>query len=403
MLSPTQAYQQQLNQANFVADPAQNQALQQLERLYQQLLARRQATQDRPSDSAATASLTETTTQLAKTDSPLTGLYLWGDVGRGKTFLMDLFFNTLPEGQKLRLHFHRFMARIHQELQSQTGHANPLRRIAQDIAEECDILCFDEFFVADIGDAMILGQLFNSLFEMGVTLVCTSNIPLERLYWGGVQRSQFEPTIALLQANTQQLHLAGQADHRLRHLPQQQTYFLAQEVDSQSLFDQLNQQQPVSQAPLTVCHRLIKVQSASADLVWFSFSDLCVGPRSSLDYIDIASRFATVLITNVPRLGGECRSWIKARGTEDANLDANETSERRLSYAPEDDAARRFISLIDEIYERRGNLYIVAQVALDQLYIGGALAFEFRRAFSRLSEMQSSDYLSRPHLDRVSD
>ncbi len=378
MSSPLKRYQERIEQHGFVSDSKQSEAIEQLDQLYWQLQERRSL--------------------LNRRKGPVKGLYLWGDVGRGKTFLMDLFYESLPNERKLRLHFHRFMARIHRDLNAESGHADPLRRIAKQLAKECNVLCFDEFFVSDIGDAMILGRLFKALFENGLTLVTTSNIPIERLYWNGLQRQRFEPAIQLLSQHTQEIHLNGEDDHRLRHLQHQQTYFLASEAQFKILFQQLTDfaflSQPGAESTLLVCNRPIAVIGMGAHVAWFSFAALCSGPRSQLDYIELASRFSCILLSDIPILGGECRGWIKARGTEDGSFGITDTGERKLSYARQDDQARRFISLVDELYDRRVNLYLSADVPLEYLYSGGSLSFEFKRTYSRLVEMQSSEYLS---------
>jgi len=365
-------YQQFINQPNGVVDPAQL---------------------------AAVSLLSDLAIKLnAEPNTAVTGIYLWGDVGRGKTFLMDLFYDSITDQPKLRLHFHHFMARMHRELNLESGHCEPLRRIAQRLSTQCRVLCFDEFFVSDIGDAMILGRLFDALFDCGVTLVATSNIPIENLYQGGLQRQRFEPTIALLHQFTTSCHLNGDHDHRLRHLTYQQTYFeLSAEganIKFDCLFKKINRHSHSNSADLTILGRSIKVIRKSETVVWLHFDAICNGPRSALDYIELARQFKTVLISEVPILGGQCRSWIRARGTEDGS-EATATGERQLSYAGQDDPARRFISLVDELYDQNVQLYLSADVAPDQLYSGGALSFEFRRTVSRLTEMQSSQYLER--------
>jgi len=364
-LSPQQQYQQQLLQPNYVTDEQQSIAVTKLEQLYQELQNPR--------------------IEKAK------GIYIWGDVGRGKTFLMDMFFNSLKNEKKLRLHFHHFMAKIHKALFQQSGHKNPLKRIANDISKECRVLCFDEFFVSDIGDAMILGRLFEALFEQGVTLVATSNIPIVNLYENGLQRERFLPTIALLNQYTTELHLNGAQDHRLRHLEFSQTYFLNVDEFKNKYYQTIDKNE-LLESKINILGRNIEVKSHASNTAWFSFDALCNGPRSQLDYIEIASRYKTLFLSEVPLLGGQCRSWIKARGTEDGAI-AIATGERQLSYATQDDAARRFISLVDELYDQNSNLYISAEVPLDELYGGGALNFEFKRTFSRLTEMQSVEYL----------
>jgi cell division protein ZapE len=345
-----------------------------------------------------------------QSDEPVKGIYLWGDVGRGKTFLMDLFYECLPEQGKLRLHFHRFMARIHRDLIEQAGLEDPLVLIAKELAAECQILCFDEFFVSDIGDAMILAGLFTCLFEQGVVLVATSNIPIERLYENGLARHKFLPCIALLQQHTHALHLAGEQDHRLHQLQagQSETKFIAtskymgntQDMDFKAVFAELSQeisQDKINTDSINICHREIKVISATNtnipnSVVWFDFHALCEGPRSQLDYMEIATGFSTVMISGVPQLGGQIRGWIKARGTEDGIGDnqAASTGERTVSYALNDDMARRFISLIDELYDQKVRLYLTTDVPIAELYVEGALIFEFRRTYSRLIEMSHS-------------
>ena len=380
--TPLAIYQAKIG-FELIEDPAQAQAVLALDKLYQQIIGRTDA-------------------------QPLKGLYLWGDVGRGKTFLMDLFFDALPQQGKLRLHFHRFMARVHQALKEHAGQRDPLKLIAKNLAKECKVLCFDEFFVSDIGDAMILAGLFETLFAQGVVLVATSNIPIERLYENGLARHRFLPCIAQLLAHTQMLHLNGEQDHRLHalnHEPSAEAIAaisnhigLSGTLDFDGIFTTLTQgANTVQTRTLRVCQRDIPVVRATAEghlpsVAWFDFYALCDGPRSQLDYIEIASRFKIVMLSGVPKLGGEVKSWIRARGTEDgtgANQAAT-TGERQLSYAANDDPARRFISLIDELYDQDASLYLSCDVPLMDLYQGGALSFEFRRTYSRLIEMSHS-------------
>ncbi|MFB2667283.1 cell division protein ZapE [Shewanella xiamenensis] len=380
--TPLAIYQAKIG-FELIEDPAQAQAVLALDKLYQQIIGRTDA-------------------------QPLKGLYLWGDVGRGKTFLMDLFFDALPQQGKLRLHFHRFMARVHQALKEHAGQRDPLKLIAKNLAKECKVLCFDEFFVSDIGDAMILAGLFETLFAQGVVLVATSNIPIERLYENGLARHRFLPCIAQLLAHTQMLHLNGEQDHRLHalnHEPSAEAITatsknigLTGTLDFDGIFTTLTQDaNTVHARTLRVCQRDIPVVRATAEghlpsAAWFDFYALCDGPRSQLDYIEIASRFKIVMLSGVPKLGGEVKSWIRARGTEDGTgaNQAAATGERQLSYAANDDPARRFISLIDELYDQDVSLYLSCDVPLMDLYQGGALSFEFRRTYSRLIEMSHS-------------
>lgn len=381
--SPLAVYQSQMG-TKLIDDPAQLQAITALDTLFKQL-----------------------TQQDQTVPSSIKGLYLWGDVGRGKTFLMDLFYDCLPVAGKLRLHFHRFMARIHQALSQQTGQQDPLVVIANELAQECRILSFDEFFVADIGDAMILAGLFESLFKQGVVLVATSNIPIERLYENGLARHKFLPCIALLQQHTQALHLAGEQDHRLHCLQTLEgdagqnavsNYIgVNKQLDFAAIFTALTQttkSTSINTTSIKICHRDIPIIRATdsniADsVVWLDFYVLCDGPRSQLDYMEIATSFNTVMLSGVPQMGGKVRGWIKARGTEDGIGDnqANSTGERIVSYSVNDDMARRFISLIDELYDQKVRLYVSTEVPLTELYLEGALIFEFRRTYSRLIEM----------------
>ncbi|MFA3791448.1 cell division protein ZapE [Aliiglaciecola sp. SL4] len=381
--SPKTRYQSLVG-TKLVADPAQIQGINELERLFQSLGSYNNNRGSKPK-----------------------GVYLWGDVGRGKTFLMDLFYDCLPTEGKLRLHFHRFMARIHQALKEHAGQSVPLVKVAQQLANEYHVLCFDEFFVSDIGDAMILAGLFTSLFEQGVVLVATSNIPIERLYENGLARHKFLPCIALLQQQTQSIHLAGVQDHRLHMSPSltdistvasKSNYIgLSSKMNFAGIFSQIvaaNQTEQINQNSVTICHRQIPVvraleTTATDSVVWFDFHALCEGPRSQLDYMEIATRFNTVMVSKVPQLGGKVRGWIKARGTEDGIGDnqAASTGERVVSYAVKDDMARRFISLIDELYDQGVKLYVSTEVPLTELYLEGSLKFEFRRTYSRLIEM----------------
>ncbi|MEP0176985.1 MAG: cell division protein ZapE [Paraglaciecola sp.] len=377
--SPLQVYQLQLG-SSLIADQSQDVAIRALDKLFFQV------TGPKPQVKAI-----------------IKGIYLWGDVGRGKTFLMDLFFDCLPEEGKIRLHFHRFMAKIHQELHEYSGEENPLNSIAENLAKNCRVLCFDEFFVSDIGDAMILAGLFKRLFALGVVLVATSNIPIERLYENGLARHKFLPFIALLQQYTQAIHLDGQQDHRLTSFKSTVTSAassnigLKGELDFDAVFTDLTQNVSTTDfnaSHLSICHRDIPVIRSveikgHESVAWFDFKALCEGNRSQLDYMEIANRFTTVLLSDVPYLGGEVRGWIKARGTEDGVGDnqALSTGERRVEYASSDNSARRFISLIDELYDQNVHLYMSSEVPLTELYKEGALLFEFRRTYSRLIEL----------------
>lgn len=364
-LTPRQRFELLQRQKGFTHDISQVKVVEQLQRLHQQILDK---------------------------DQQIKGLYLWGDVGRGKTMLMDVFYNSLPQQTTLRLHFHRFMAKVHSEMQGLNGQRDPLKIVATQIAKQYRVICFDEFFVSDIGDAMILGRLFEALFEQGVVLVATSNTPVEKLYENGLARDRFLPFIGLLQGQTESIHLDGDIDHRLRQLTSQQTYFLHDEINLKQLFDTIKEEQTSTSTALTILGRQIPVIERSTNCLWVSFDALCDGPRSQLDYIELASQFSSMLISHIPPLGGVPRSWIRARGTEDGTT-AVEAGARQLHYAPNDDPARRFIALVDELYDQQVNLYLHGELPLEHLYTPGALAFEFKRTMSRLIEMQSVEYL----------
>ena len=371
-MTPLQTYQTRLEQNEVSFDERQQSALQELERVYQVLLS-----------------------NLSDKDKvePIKGVYLWGDVGRGKTFLMDLFYHCLPDGMALRLHFHHFMARLHRELNLAFGKKNPLKGIAQRLAAECRVLCFDEFFVSDIGDAMLLGGLVEALFEEGVVLVATSNIAVENLFQNQLQKERFAPAIALLQAHLNCIHLSGDDDHRLRHTGFTPNYFVKNERDMSALFKQLGQGE-VNREPLQVCHRAITIIESADNIVWFDFYALCDGPRSSLDYIELAQTYPMIMLSGIPELSSEPFEHIKARGTEDGAIGSGQTGDRVVSLGVNDDAVRRFISLVDECYDHQVVLLLNADVPLDSLYLNGSLLFEFRRTYSRLIEMSSHYYQS---------
>ena len=301
------------------------------------------------------------------------GLYVWGGVGRGKTFLMDLFFETLDVSQKKRIHFHRMMREVHERLRALGDDEDPLDLVAASIAKNTRVLCFDEFFVSDIADAMILGRLLNGLFQRGVTLVATSNSAPDELYKDGLQRQQFLPAIANLKKYTHVVHMGGDVDYRLRLLEQAGTYLAPDDEAAQSklqhFFDESASSQISEGAMLEVNGREVRARLCAKGIAWFDFADICDGPRSQNDYIELARWYPTVIVSGIPQL--------------------DQTLENQ---------ARRFIALVDEFYDRRVKLIVSAAVAVDSLYSGDRLSFEFDRTSSRLIEMQSTDYLVAPHL-----
>lgn len=301
------------------------------------------------------------------------GIYLWGGVGRGKTFVMDLFFDALVDIPKLRLHFHRFMHSVHEQLNAHAGQADPLELIADDMREKCQVLCFDEFFVTDITDAMILGELLKALFSRGVILVATSNIIPENLYRNGLQRERFLPAIDLILANCEVIQLQSQADYRLRALELAEIFHhpldQAAADNMKKMFATIATGETRSDHELIINGRAINTIQRADGVLWCSFADLCQTERSASDYIEISKLYHTVLLEEMPELG-----------------DAH------------NDAVRRFIALVDEFYERQVKLIISAEKPLEKLYSGTAQAFAFQRTQSRLIEMQSHHYLALPHL-----
>jgi cell division protein ZapE len=301
------------------------------------------------------------------------GLYIWGGVGRGKTFLMDLFYDGLAIENKRRVHFHRMMRDVHERLKALDSVENPLDRIAADIARETRVLCFDEFFVSDIGDAMILGRLLDGLFARGVTLVTTSNAKPGDLYKEGLQRQRFLPAIALLEKHCDVVNVDGGTDYRLRLLEKAGTYLNPDDADAaahlQFFFDESASLQVEEDVDLDINGRPLRARRCAKGIAWFRFADLCDGPRSQADYIEVARWYPSVIVSGVPQFD-----------------------------AARDDEARRFISLVDEFYDRRVKLILSAAADVHELYKGTRLAFEFERTVSRLIEMQSSAYLALPHL-----
>jgi cell division protein ZapE len=299
------------------------------------------------------------------------GLYLHGGVGRGKTFLIDLLQDALPESLRLRLHFHRFMGRVHAEL-AQIGHVrDPLEEVARRFAQR-PLLCLDEFFVTDIGDAMILGELLRHLARHGATLVTTSNIPPAELYRDGLQRAKFLPAIARLQRHCEVMELRSPTDYRLRALTSAPVYHVPPGAAADAALDAAFQRlAPGSLRPepeMVVNGRPIALRRRADGIAWFDFAALCEGPRAAADYIEIARSYNTILISGVPRFDGT-----------------------------NDDPARRFVHLVDEFYDRNVKLLLSAAAEPTQLYTGTRLQREYERTASRLIEMRSEEYLARPH------
>lgn len=347
-----------LRERGIVADPAQLMAAMRLQQYYDELVAFKAARRSRLRK------------LLVRPPLPR-GVWFWGGVGRGKSFLMDCFFEAVPYQRKRRVHFHAFMREIHERLQILKHEADPLARVAAQVAEETRLMCFDEFHVSDIADAMILGRLMEALFDAGVLFCITSNYPPDGLYPDGLQRDRLLPTIALLNEKLDVIRIDAGIDYRLRALQRADVY--------------LTPASPVAEETMAATfsriaggeghHRNIEVNGRSLEVIqrapgvaWFDFAVLCGGPRSQNDYLDLAHRFHTIFVSRVPRMGSEQAA-----------------------------EARRFTWLVDVLYDHRVKLVLSSDCMAEELYVAGPQAEEFQRTVSRLIEMRSSDYLACSH------
>jgi len=389
-LLPSQHYQEGVDHRRWVADPAQQEALAELDRLHLALT--------RPAPR-----LGRLRRLIGQTEQPALGLYLWGGVGRGKTFLIDLFYEHLPlpvhrpyphprgniptlelsansrklpcQGGKYRTHFHRFMQGIHALLRQYSGKRDPLAEIVSNWRGYLRVLVLDEFFVNDIGDAMLLARLLERMFAEGIVLVTTSNAIPSNLYKNGLQRVRFLPAIAAIEQHCHILELISDTDYRLRTLTRSPVWRAPLDTDSHpwlsSRWEDLGGPEVTDDAPphhLVIDNRQLPVRARGGGMLWCDFTVLCEGPRAASDYIHIATEFHTVLLAGVPLFDGQ-----------------------------NDDAAQRFITLIDELYDRHVNLICTAAAAPTLLYSGQRLAFAFERTCSRLIEMHSAEYLACAH------
>ena len=369
--SPTSRYQQALNDGSHQPDNVQLEAVNRLETIFQALTT---PARPAPQESGLMARFGKL---LGKRESPINapvrGLYMWGGVGRGKTWLMDLFYHSLPGERKQRLHFHRFMLRVHEELTALQGQSDPLEIIADRFKAETDVLCFDEFFVSDITDAMLLGGLMKALFARGITLVATSNIPPDELYRNGLQRTRFLPAIDAIKQHCDIMNVDAGVDYRLRTLTQAHLWLSPLNEETRLQMDKLwlaLAGTKVEHAPtLEINHRPMQTLAVENQTLAVSFTTLCVDARSQHDYIALSRLFHTVLLSDVPVMTPLMES-----------------------------EARRFIALVDEFYERHVKLVVSAASPLYEIYQGERLKFEFQRCLSRLQEMQSEEYLKREHL-----
>ncbi|HEY3076061.1 MAG TPA: cell division protein ZapE [Burkholderiales bacterium] len=343
-------YEQSLAKRGFVSDPAQWRAVERLQRLYEEW-------------SAYKARRSNALKRLLVRPELPKGVYLWGPVGRGKSFLMDAFFLCVPLVRKRRVHFHHFMREIHRELDELRGTEDPLAAVAQKTARKYRLICFDEFHVSDIADAMILGRFLEQAMARGVEFVMTSNYPPDGLYPNGLQRERFLPAIEFITRRLDVVGVDNGTDYRRLKMERMKVYHVGSDAPLAAIFDELRDVEE-EKHPLDVEGRTIAYRKRAGGLVWFDFDVLCGSPRSYADYVDLAKRFHTVMLSNIPRLS-----------------------------AKQSDAARRFTWLVDVFYDDRVNLVISAAAEPEQLFTEGEQAAEFQRTVSRLHEMQSVEYL----------
>jgi cell division protein ZapE len=363
-MSPKQRYEAAIECGDLLADPAQADVVVRTQALFEAL------TDNAPRSNSILEGLWGLIGGAGR--PPLKGLYIWGGVGRGKSHLVNDFHDTLPFDDKLRIHFHAFMQYVHEELRAISKRQDPLSFVADGLSRDARVICFDEFHVSDIADAMILGGLLAALFDRGVTLIATSNIAPDDLYKGGLQRSRFLPVIDLIHTHTEVVKLDGALDYRLRALERAEIYHCPLDNRAESAllaaFEGLSPEHVSEAAEIQITGREISAVRVGDGIAWFDFPALCETPRSAVDYIEIARRFHTVLVSGVPRLDDEKR-----------------------------DSALRFVHLVDALYEHNVNLIVSADAGPDELYSGERLQVKFARAASRLREMQTREYLAREH------
>lgn len=347
-------YQNALASKGYQADAAQEKAIQRLQRLLDEFLLYHRSQQS-------------ILTRWLKKNHPPQGVYLWGGVGRGKSFLMDAFYECLPVQRKARLHFHEFMRGVHQQLKQLRSQADPLEVVAKTIAQRYEVICFDEFHVSDIADAMILYKLLDELFRHGVSFVMTSNYQPDLLYTDGLHRDRILPAIALIKKRMDVINVDTGIDYRRRTLEQVRLYLTPLTEQTQAeltlAFEALSGA-PATPTQIEIENRKLPVVGCEGEVVWFDFETLCVGPRSQNDYLDVASRFSRVILSGVPKMTAQDAS-----------------------------AARRFTWLVDVLYDHKVKLIMSAEVKAGQLYTEGPMSSEFHRTESRLMEMQSKEYL----------
>ncbi len=366
--TPLKCYKADQKQRGFIYDPAQHLAVEYSQRLFNELVKKKQG---RTKEASIFRRLFESNDQ--KIEEKVKGIYFWGGVGRGKTYIVDTFYNCLPFPEKSRIHFHSFMQGIHRELKTLKNTQDPLKVVADRYAKKSRVICFDEFHVSDITDAMLLGNLFQALFDRNVILVATSNEHPDELYSGGLQRERFLPAIELIKQNTEVVNVDGGVDYRFRVLEKAEIYHSPLDENAEhslsESFIQLSPEEGVIGQSVEIEGRKVNTIRHSDGVVWFEFTEICDGPRGSADYIEIARLYQTVLLSNVPVMDSS-----------------------------RDDHAKRFMTLIDEFYDRNVKLIISAEAEPENLYQGSRLSKGFKRTISRLQEMGTKEYLSRYHI-----
>ena len=374
-MGPLESYRARLAAGSLHDDPAQELAAEKLELLSHRLAHYRPGSGD--------AGWLQRLSLGRKREPAPQGLYIYGEVGRGKSMLMDLFFDAAPVEKKRRVHFHAFMQDVHAAIfryrnlpeespEKKRGGDDPIKPVAKAIAESAWLLCFDELQVTDVADAMILGRLFEKLFDRGVVVVATSNRAPDELYLNGLNRPLFLPFIALFKEKLDVLHLAAARDYRLQRLSGSPVWHaplgMAATEALQRAFDLLTDSDPGAAAEIPVLGRMLKVPKQARGVAWFDFADLCAAALGPADYLALAARYHTLILEGIPRLGPDKRN-----------------------------EAKRFVTLIDALYEAHAKLIVSAEAKPESLYMEGDGAFEFQRCVSRLNEMQSDDYRSLPH------
>lgn len=355
-MTPLEAYQQKIKHGEIKEDKRQREIISVLNKIYHHLV-KRQTFRD---------SQIGQLRRKIKPRPPIKGLYLWGNVGAGKTFLLDTFYDCLPV-RKIRLHFHAFMQQIHQSLKETQGIKNPLQKIARQIADDVLVICFDEFFIVNIADAMILGELFKALFKGGVCLVTTSNIAPDELYKNGIQRERFLPAIEVIKNNVYTIHLQSKTDYRQQHIEKGNVYFTPidneAEKNMEAAFQHFAHCPDSSTDPIEILGRKIDIIKQTSHTIWFDFYKICGRPRSQNDYLELAKDYQTFLISNVPTFDQVGSDLIVS-----------------------------FIHLIDILYDTKKQIVLSANAPIKELYQGKPYQIAFNRTKSRLTEMQSADY-----------